>query len=265
VNFNPIYLRKKWSVGIQLLPILFAIIIMKFVLHFLGWEVLSLNPLFTSIVAATTFLLGFLITGVLTDYKESEKIPGDIAVSLYTIADEAICIYKSKKCSQATELIEHISTLANDIINWFHKKERTLFLLQKVADMNDHFVDLEVFTQANFLSRLKQEQNNIRKLIVRSHAIRETKFFLPAYAIVEALAFFLIIGMLMLKLEPYWESIFFILLVSFVVLYMIFLIKDLDNPFDYEKDENESNEVSLKSLYDVKTALTNINMSNNKT
>jgi hypothetical protein len=255
MNLEPAYLRKKWAVGLQILPLLGGIIVLKLILHFLGWEVLSLNPLFTSIVAATTFLLGFLITGVLTDYKESEKIPGEMAASLAAISDEAICIQKSKKCAQAKELLEHISGLAGDIINWFHKKERTKLLLQKISNMNEHFVELEPYTQANFLSRLKQEQSNLRRAVIRSHAIRETRFFLPAYAIVEALAFFLIIGMLFLKLEPYWESIFFVMLVSFVVLYMIFLIKDLDNPFDYTGNYEGSNEVSLKPLHDVRTSL----------
>ncbi len=113
---------------------------------------------------------------------------------------------------------------------------------------------LEPYTQANFLSRLKQEQNNLRRFIVRSHAIRETGFFLPAYAIAEALAFFLVVGMLILKLEPYWEAVFFVLLDSVVVLYMIYLIKDLDNPFDYGHN-NGSNEVSLKPLFDLCASL----------
>jgi hypothetical protein len=251
MNLESAYLRKKWSIGLKIAPLIVGIIVLKLFLHYLGWEVLSLNPLFTSIVAATTFLLGFLITGVLTDYKESEKIPGDMAASLAAISDEAICIQKSKKCAQAKELLDHISGLTSDTINWFHKKERTKLLLQKISNMNEHFVDLEPFTQATFLSRLKQEQSNLRRAVIRSHAIRETRFFLPAYAIAEALAFFLIIGMLILKLEPYWESVFFVTLVSFAVLYMIFLIKDLDNPFDYAGKGEGSNEVSLKPLYDL--------------
>jgi hypothetical protein len=255
MNLEPAYLRKKWAVALQILPLLGVIIVLKFILHYLGWEVLSLNPLFTSIVAATTFLLGFLITGVLADYKESEKIPGEMAASLAAISDEAVCIQKSKNCLPAKELLEHISGLAGDIIHWFHKQERTKLLLQKISDLNEHFVLIEPYTQATFLSRLKQEQSNLRRAVIRSHAIRETTFFLPAYAIAEALAFFLIIGMLILKLEPFWESIFFVMLVSFVVLYMIYLIKDLDNPFDYSGHDEESNEVSLKPLHDVQSSL----------
>ena len=32
--------------------------------------------------------MSFLISGVLTDYKESEKIPGEIASIILTFADE---------------------------------------------------------------------------------------------------------------------------------------------------------------------------------
>ena len=67
---------KKWEIMINLIPIIFGIILLKFVFHFLGWEVISLTALFTSIVAGAIFLLGFLIAGVMADYKEGERITG---------------------------------------------------------------------------------------------------------------------------------------------------------------------------------------------
>jgi hypothetical protein len=51
---------------------------------YLGAEFLSLSSLFTAVVSANIFLIGFLISGVLVDYKESEKIPGDMAASIET-------------------------------------------------------------------------------------------------------------------------------------------------------------------------------------
>ena len=44
-------------------------------MHVLGLERISVNQLFSAMVASTVFLLGFLLNGVLTDFKESEKIP----------------------------------------------------------------------------------------------------------------------------------------------------------------------------------------------
>ena len=105
--------------------------------------------------------------------------------------------------------------------------------------------------QASFLSRMKNEQSNLRKMIIRVDNIRDLSFIQSAYAIVEILAFFVVIGLLILKLEPFYESLFFTMIVSFLVVYMILLIKDLDNPFDYSEHTKSGTEVSIKPLHDL--------------
>ena len=50
---------------LQVSAIVFVIICVKLVVHFLDWEVISINPLFSGIVAANVFLMGFLLSGVL--------------------------------------------------------------------------------------------------------------------------------------------------------------------------------------------------------
>jgi hypothetical protein len=64
----------------------------------MGWEFISINPLFSALVASTVFLLGFLLNGVLSDFKESEKLPSEIASSLMLIAREtnAVAIHNPK-------------------------------------------------------------------------------------------------------------------------------------------------------------------------
>ena len=41
------------------------------------------------------------------------------------------------------------------------------------------------------------------------------------------------------------------LLVSFLMVYMIFLIKDLDNPFEYLEHGESGTEVSIKPIHDL--------------
>jgi hypothetical protein len=249
--FNRSQYWRKWHIFIKILPFLGVILLLKFGVHRYGFEIISLNALFTSIVAATTFLIGFLITGVISDYKESEKIPGEMASSLETLYNEAQIIVINKKAKEAEEFINYHSSFMDSLNNWFYKKEKTLAVMEALSGMNEHFAKLESFAQATFINRMKQEQANIGKLITRIHTIRETGFVASAYAIVEALAFFLIGGMIVLKLEPFYEAIFFVTIVSFLVLYMIFLIKDLDNPFDYAEYGENGTEVSLKPLHDL--------------
>ena len=50
------------------------VVALKLGFHWFGCEVISLNSLFSGIVAANVFLLGFLLSGVLADYKDSERL-----------------------------------------------------------------------------------------------------------------------------------------------------------------------------------------------
>ena len=243
--------RKKWHIALKLVPILIGIFVLKLTFHYLGWEILSLNALFTSLIAATTFLIGFLITGVISDYKESEKLPGEMAASLETIYDEAYILNKNKKTKITKDFLNFHKEFLNSINQWFYRKERTNTMLEKLHQMNDYFAQFEPLTQANFLTRMKNEQSNLRKMIIRIDNIRDLNFIQSAYAIVETLAFFIITGLLVMKLEPFYESFFFTGVVSFIVLYMIFLIRDLDNPFDYSEHGENGTEVSIKPLHDL--------------
>ncbi|MEI6304518.1 MAG: hypothetical protein WCP09_00660 [Candidatus Taylorbacteria bacterium] len=250
---SKIHLHSRWKLAIKTIPFILVIIFLKFISHYLGYEFLTLNSLFTAIISANVFLIGFLISGVLVDYKESEKLPGDLASSLETMADEALIIHKNKKSIEAKNLLMKLSTFNKTLIDWFYKKEKTDVLMVKLRSFNDDFLLLENQTQANFIVRLKQEQNSVRKMITRIHTIRETSFLGTGYAIAEIITFVLVTGLVFIKMDPFYESIFFVSFVSFILIYMIYFIKDLDNPFGYYEGENNLvEEVSLKPLLDSK-------------
>ncbi|NPV51123.1 MAG: hypothetical protein HPY60_08025 [Candidatus Methanofastidiosum sp.] len=241
-------LQKKWYLFFKVLPILGLIVLIKLIFHYIGFETISLNSLFTSLVGGTIFLFGFLISGVLSDYKESEKIPGDIACSLEAIHDETSIICLSKNSKVAKEFLIFQLKFLESIQNWLYKKEEIDTVYNNLNEMNNYFLEFESLTQANFIARMKQEQNNLRKLITRINVISSTSFIQSAYAIAEALAFFLIIGLLVLKIEPFYEALFFVILVSFLVIYMILLIRDLDDPFEYSNNGEFGSEISLAPI-----------------
>ena len=238
---------RKWHIAVNLLPVIALILVLKYVFHILGWEVIELNALFTSIIAASTFLLGFLIAGVIADYKESERMPGDLACSLEAIYDEAYLMdrHKSTPATQAF-LAFHVAFI-RDFDGWFHRKVRTKEILAKLTQMNDHLLQQEDLTKGDFITRIKHEQSNVRRMVIRIHTIRDTSFVQSGYTIVEILAVLLIFGLLLLNMEPVYESLFIVGVMSFIILYMLHLIKDLDNPFDFQDGVNGS-EISLRPL-----------------
>lgn len=248
----------RWNLVFKTIPFVIAIVVLKFGSHSFGFEFLSLNTLFGAIISANIFLIGFLISGVLADYKESEKIPGEMSSSLEVLADEGYIIYKNKKSEVAKDYLRNLSVFCEALLQWFYKKEKTSGLKDKLFGFNDYFLAFESLTQANFIVRLKQEQNNLRRLITRVHVIRETSFLGTGYAIAEIITALLVIGFLFMKMDPFYESMFFISFVSFILIYMIYFIKDLDNPFGYNEQENLVENVPLKPIIDSKKKINSL-------
>lgn len=247
---------QKWSIAVRILPLVISLGILKYLTHRYQLEVMELNALFTSLVAGTIFLIGFLISGVLSDYKESEKIPGELTSSMRNLLDDAYTISKSKNSEAADRFIQFQKSFSKSLMEWFYRKERTKSMLEAISSMNEYFIDFEKEgIQANYIIKMKNEQNNIRKLLLRIDTIRDTEFTGSAYAILESMGFLTTIGLLAIKIEPNYVSIFLTVIISFLFSYMFLLIKDLDNPFDYSIHGESGTEVSLKPLRDLHSEL----------
>ncbi len=169
MNTSPQYIWQKWSVAFKVMPVMILVALLKFLSHKFGFEIMELNALFTSLVAGTIFLIGFLITGVLSDYKESEKIPSELTVSLKSLLDDTYTIYKGKNSATAHQFLEFQKSFTNSLMDWFYRKERTKSMLDKISSMNDFFVELDKEgIQPAYIIKMKNEQNNIRKMIIEN-------------------------------------------------------------------------------------------------
>lgn len=249
-------LWQKWSIAIGIAPILVLVAVVKFCAHYFGWEILDLNALFTSLVAGTIFLIGFLVAGVLSDYKESEKIPSELTACLKTLLDDTYTLHAVKNTDTMHQFMEYQKVLAHDIWEWFMHRERTQTLLDKISGMNTFFAGFDKEgVQANYIIKLKNEQASLRRMLLRIDTIRATDFVASAYTIVEVMGFLIVGGLIAIKIEPFNISLFFTLLLTFLVSYMVVLLKCLDNPFDYLGTNKGGTVVSLKPLQDHLTML----------
>jgi len=135
--------------------------------------------------------------------------------------------------------------------------------LSRISSMNEFFIKFDMEgVQPGYIIKMKNDQNNLRKLILRIDTIRDTDFIGSAYAIVEVMAFLLGIGLLIMKIEPFYASLFFTLIVTFLISYMILLIHDIDNPFDYSVKGESGTEVSLKPIHDLNLEFQNFLLNN---
>ena len=81
------YLR--WRVLVQTCLIVFGIVAAKLAISAFSLEFISISPLFTSVLAGGVFVLGLIVAGTLSDYKESERVPAELTAALTNIHDDA--------------------------------------------------------------------------------------------------------------------------------------------------------------------------------
>jgi hypothetical protein len=189
----------------------------KVVVHFCNLERISINPLFSAMVASTIFLLGFLLSGVLTDFKESEKIPAELATSLQTL------------------------NLEIQAIQAYHPEAQIAAALSAVTGLG------QSLDASTLKGRLMQDLAVILAKIHRVQSIGDTSFVPLVYWVADIAAALLCVGLMMARVNNLCESVFFLAVISFVVLILLRLINDIDNLFGLS-DVNSAENVSIKLL-----------------
>jgi len=84
--------------------------------------------------------------------------------------------------------------------------------------------------------KMRNELASIDRLIYRVEVIMETSFIPAAYHIC-VLSIIAVLSILMFtKMDPYYEGILLFGSVAFVLISLLMLIKDMDNPFEHGKN-----------------------------
>lgn len=95
--------------------------------------------------------------------------------------------------------------------------------------------------------RLMQDLAVVLQKINRVQMIRDTTFVPLVYWMADIAAVLLFAGLVMAKSESLVESVFFLAVISFIVILLLRLIGDLDNPFG-ANDSDSAEDVSIELL-----------------
>jgi hypothetical protein len=238
-----------WRIALRVAPLILLTAAAKVGADQAGWDSVQLNPLHTGLVAGNIFLIGFLLSGTLADYKESERIPGELAARAETIADECEILFRDTGAPAARACLEHVGTFAQSFHAWLRGAQTVDGPLDAIEGFNNHFLAFQPLTQPNFIVRLKQEQALLRLLVLRVNTIRETSFVGAGYVIAWIASFLLVVALVLADFATLGAELFLVCAISFLVAYLVLLIRDLDNPFDYdESGRRGSAEVSLAPI-----------------
>jgi len=234
--------------ALRSIPVVAGVVLLKLAFELSDATPLKPNPLLSGVVAATVFLVGFLLAGTVSDYKESERLPGDLAATLDTIADECLIAHESPGTPAAAQALRTLRDIATGIDDWVHRRRELDDVLALIRSLNGPFLVLTPLTLPGFVARLKSEQSALRRMVLRIDTIRSTSFVAAGYTITEITGVLLMLGLVLSDLGGLSESLFFTGMIALLLTYMVLLVRDLDDPFRYDQGVEGSADVSLAPL-----------------
>lgn len=248
---------RKFKIGLWTFSIVGVLIASKFFIHTWELEFFSLNALFTSAIGGAIFIIGFLLAGIMADYKEAEKIPAELRSSLENIWEEGKFFNRDKKEFNLKKLHDNLLAIIQNFLKGLghegdhHKLEACI---ESINELSESFAQMEKLGMPpNYVVRLEGEQATLRKSVLRVYHIQRTQFLPSAHVLGESLVLGIIALLLFLKTEGSPESIVLFGFISYLFLYIRQLIRTIEKPF--RQGDNTMDDVSLFLLREFQSKL----------
>ena len=121
-------------------------------------------------------------------------------------------------------------------------------VMSDIRALNGPFRVMAPAIQAGFTTRLKSEQASVRKTVIRMDTMRRTSYVAAGYLIAEVTAVLLVVVLVLTDMVDLAPTLCLIGLISYLLFYLVGLIRDLDNPFEYRDGKPGAADVNLDVL-----------------
>jgi len=242
----------------QALPAVIAVLILRYVLQ----EIFDIGEVATfsevgSVITGVTLILGFMLGGVLTDYKESEKLPASVAVALAGFRSTAHSGLLAKDLDVSI-INARISKVANAIAGWFVGTNSEDEMWNALLDFPVLIVDLEKAGMAShYVGRLMVLNGELNGVLNRISVIRNTSFVQSGYVLMSLLVLVLQGTMAIVSFPSSIMSWIAPSVLSLAYAYLWLLVRDLDNPFGHSENHGKGSgaDVDITPLLNAVKAL----------
>ncbi len=210
----------------------------------------------TIIFTGAFFVFGLLLAATMSDFKESEKIPGEVAANLEAIKDWIYLSFKAPRsgttdlCKEPLDTVylrDEMIAITDGIINWIysHRKDSNVIfpLLRKSNEIAYYFAERGVDKEA--IKGIQENTNAMRKQLTRAYTISRNNFVKPAYVLLQSILFIVMALLLIAKFKTTAADYFVTSSITFLFCYLYLLIVGLDDPFDVNKGQID---VDLKPI-----------------
>jgi hypothetical protein len=238
---------KKFKLFFVVLAVVGLLSVLKGGVHWFGLEFLTLNTLLTSGIAGAIFILGFLLSSVLADYKEAERVPSELRVALEAIySDVASFASTNEKVDfrACRDTLLKIVDSLRDGLGHAGDHSNLRPVLDQIDRLSGFFADLDQLgVPANYIVRLRTAQDSLRRGVLRIYYIQKVQFVPSVHVLVYTLVASIILLLLFVKTEGSPESALMFGFICYLFVYALYLIRLLGQPF--LKGHNTFDDVSL--------------------
>ena len=223
----------KWKLMLTTLPVVAAVVLLKFIMDkvfgLTGWVDFSDV---SAVLTAGAFLVGFMLAGTMADYKESEKLPSELVTTLETI-DDLITVSSFKGEFDPLAAHRALIDLGDRILDWFAKRAPVDAVYSAIDAMNPHFQAMDKAGATAHANRSIVFMNTVRRTIGRIDVVSRTGFVSTGYAILEVVVVAVVMLLLASRFKTLVAEYTLVTCITLIYVYMLRLIRDVDNPFEY--------------------------------
>lgn len=211
-----------------------AIIAVKYLLHSLGLELIVLGSLHGSVISGVIFVIGFILSATISDYKEAERIPAEIASTIEDMNEDVISIHQNYPAFDLAgyqkQLKKVASALAGDLRSSKNDTAKTeLYALGRL-----HATMEKSGVPANFIVKLKQQQASLTRHLFRVNYIQKITFIPSSIILAWSIVIIAIALLAFTEVEPFIGSVVITGAISFIMVYVLQLITVIKTPFHDE-------------------------------
>lgn len=226
----------------------------KYALNHFGLEFIEQTSLHNSVISSVIFVLGFVLSATIADYKESERIPAEFAANIEDMYNDAKETHKAYPKFD----LEHFRVSLIDVLKTFREGTRVnrRGARREIAELQACFADMErAGVPPNFVTKLKTQQTQLMRNMFRVNYIQKIQFIPSAFRLIKTISIMAIGLLLFTNIDPFYGGLFIVAAITFILVYMIILIHHIATPF-HDKGASKD-DVSLFLLREAKSYLEN--------
>lgn len=225
---------RRFTKNYRIFLIAFAVTAMlvavKYTLHAFNLEIIESTSLHNSAVSSGIFVIGFLLTATIADYKESERIPAEFASVVENMYEDALSIHQTySKFDLETFRLNLI-----DILKAFREgtRKNRYGARQEINDLNQTFIEMEAAgVPANFIVKLKQQQAQLLRSLFRINYIQRIRFIPSAFVLARTIVALILAMLLFTNIDPFYGGLALTGTIAFIMIYINILIQTVSVPF----------------------------------